>query len=296
MDSIFTHYSTRHILIKESVSLKAGKFAIAKKAPFSGKNSFADALIVFSFIDYIEVNGITNAHFITYNTEDFCSRRGGKTFLHNDLVPDFKRTQSEFHQLAADGINKIYNNINQEVSEFFDIIKEIKYQPEEESEYIEPLEDELCMRCSHAIDFYKVDLEDERVTVIPGQLELDFVRNIPTNKPFESLTRISAGVCSYCDTEHFLCASCGFLNIVEDDDYDTRKECAGYLCNLPYRISSEYGDWHDAVQYYTSQYTILNEDIRCKICDNGFWNDGSGTGICGDCKDEYNYGSVATYS
>jgi hypothetical protein len=295
VESIFNHPSTRLIIIKERIALKAGKFAIAKKAPFSGKNSFADALIVFSFIDYIETNSIINAHFITYNTEDFCSRRGGNYFLHSDLVPDFRRTQSEFHQLAADGINKIYKNINLEVAEFFDLIKEANYSYEEQEEEGEIMETELCTHCSHAVNFYRVDLEDERIIVIPGQLEFEFVKNIPTNNPFESLTRISAGLCSYCDTEYFLCASCGFLNIVEDDDYDTRKECAGYGCNLSYRVSSKYGDWHENVQYFTSLYTILNEDIKCKICDNGFWNDGSGDGLCEKCKDEYDYGSIVNY-
>jgi hypothetical protein len=294
VDELFSHYSTRHIEVKQSVALKAGKFALAKKAPFSSKNSFADALIVFSFIDYIEKNHITEAHFITYNTGDFCERKGGKTFLHPDLEPDFERTQSEFHQLAADGINKIYNNIayENETFEFFELIKEIKEQTELED--IEVDGRETCEKCLHAINFFRVDLEDERVLIIPGQLEFEFAKKLPTNRPHEWLARISAGICSSCETEYFICPSCGVTNVVED--YDTRVECDDLGCRLPYRISSEFGDWHEETNQYTSQYTIITNNKTCQRCNKEFWNDGSDNNICEECKDEYYYGIIINES
>ncbi len=74
IDSLFKTKCTV-IEIKDEVYVKSGQFALEKKAPFKFKNSFADALIVFSFLDYVKSNSIQNAMFITYNTDDFCEKK-----------------------------------------------------------------------------------------------------------------------------------------------------------------------------------------------------------------------------
>ena len=52
IDILFKTKSTI-IAIKDKTYVKSGKFALEKKAPFKQKNSFADALILFSFLEYI---------------------------------------------------------------------------------------------------------------------------------------------------------------------------------------------------------------------------------------------------
>lgn len=101
IDELFKHPTTIIITVENDIILKAGKFALEKKAPFLRKNSFADALIFFSFIKYVKTNGISGALFISYNTDDFCEKEKSKRDIHPDLEPDLKESESKFYTIVG---------------------------------------------------------------------------------------------------------------------------------------------------------------------------------------------------
>jgi hypothetical protein len=98
--------------------IKATEMGLAKKAPFHKKNSFGDALIVLSTVEYLRQNEIKNAYFITGNKTDF-----GKTGNENELHPDLK----ELFDLA-----ELEYSIN--VKEVFRLIDEMIVTAEEVQE------------------------------------------------------------------------------------------------------------------------------------------------------------------
>ncbi len=78
------------IPITENVKLKSVEKALEKKAPFHRKSSMADALILHSFLDYIESQQLMGCFFITNNTDDF-SETNSKSKIHSDLKDEFNK-------------------------------------------------------------------------------------------------------------------------------------------------------------------------------------------------------------
>lgn len=287
IDDLFKHRSTIVLTIKDEIFLKAGQFALDKKAPFKTKNSFADALIVFSFIDYVKTNSIEDAFFISYNTDDFCEKKEGKKHLHPDLQPDFTVTKSKFYTIVGEAINTIEKDIV--TKEELEWIKEMQ----EDAEY--ERDTEFCEVCSENNDRHNEvyfgrpqPLIDERIR--PGydnskQTEFEFAKDLPKTQPEKYFHSIEVGHCSWCNTEHFKCASCSTVNAIWDNDYNKRKECEG--CGLPYYIDTS--NDHDGIgEGY--DYRILKDTETCEKCGNEFESDGSGNNICEVCEDEYAYG------
>lgn len=287
IDDLFSHKSTIVLNIKDEVSLKAGQFALQKKAPFKNKNSFADALIVFSFIDFVKTKPIEEALFISYNTDDFCEKKEGKKYLHPDLQPDFTDTKSHFYTIVGEALNTIEKDIVSK--DELEWIKEMLDEAEHERDV------EYCEVCqenndrSNEVYFGRPHpLTDERIGLKydnPKQIELEFAKDLPKTQLEKYFHSIEVGHCSWCNTEHFKCASCGALNAVWDNEYDERKECEG--CGLPYYIDTS-GDQDRIGEGY--EYRILKDTETCEKCGNEFEDDGSGNNICEICEDEYAYG------
>lgn len=286
IEDLFAHASTIKINIKDEIKLKSGEFALEKKAPFKLKNSFADALIVFSFIDYVKTNSIEGALFITYNSDDFCEKKEGKKSLHPDLEPDFTETKSKFYTIVGEAINTIEKDIVSK--EELELIKEMQEEASRE-EHIE-----YCEVCLENNDRYNeiyfgrpVEIFDERATLKPDpkQGELEFSKDFPKTPAAVTFNTLKVGYCSWCNTEHFICASCGALNAIWDNDYNKRKECDG--CGLPYYVDREMdGDGIEEINY-----RILKDRETCQKCGNEFDADGSGLNVCPNCENEYAYGS-----
>lgn len=287
IDDLFKHRSTIVLAIKDEIFLKAGQFALDKKAPFKTKNSFADALIVFSSIDYVKTNLIEGAFFISYNTDDFCEKKEGKKYLHPDLQPDFANTKSKFYTIVGEALNTIEKDIVSK--EELEWIKEMQEEAEHERNT------EYCEVCLENNDRYNEvyfgrpqPLIDERIRpdyYNPKQTEFEFAKDLPKTPPEEYFHTIEVGHCSWCNTEHFKCASCGTVNAVWYNDYNKRKECEG--CGLPYFIDTS-SDRDGLGDDY--EYRILREMETCEKCGNEFEPDGSGNNICKTCEDEYAYG------
>lgn len=93
--------------ITHAAKMQAVDFALAKKAPFHKKNSMADALILFSVVEYVNNENLTNSIFISANKEDFSSNTSN--------------TSAEIHEDLKDLLNKVgikyYINIGQAINE-----------------------------------------------------------------------------------------------------------------------------------------------------------------------------------
>lgn len=288
IDDLFKNKKIEIIPISDEVKLKAGEFALAKKAPFKNKNSFADALILFSFIEYVTDKKIEEAKFITYNTEDFCEKKNDKKYLHPDLEPDFTATKSKFYTIVGEAINTIEKDIVSK--EELEWIKEAQEEAERERDI------EYCEVCTENNDRANevhfrgsVPLTDERVELVddPDQTELEFAKELPKTTHSKFYDSIEVGHCDWCNTEHFKCAQCGTVNAVTEDQLDEKKECDG--CGLPYFIEVT-GDPRDGDEEH--HYRILKDYEKCEKCGDEFENDGTGNNVCPKCEDEYSYGET----
>jgi hypothetical protein len=287
IDVLFKHKSTIVLKTTDEVFIKAGQFALEKKAPFKNKNSFADAIIVFSFLAFVRDNKIEEALFITYNTSDFCEKKEGKNYLHPDLVNEFKTTKSNFYTIVGEAINTLEQDIVSK--EELEWIKEMRKLAELGKDI------EYCEVC-HAINAKSSEvyfgrphpLIDERKGLIhnnPKQLELEFAKDLPKSMLKNYPETIDVGHCSWCNTEHFKCVYCGTLNAVWDRNYDERKECLG--CGLPYYIDTS-SDWKGTGEGYL--YRIIEDNEICEKCGSEFKPNSSGINLCQTCEDDYNFG------
>jgi hypothetical protein len=281
IDNLFKHPKIEIVEIKEEIMLKATKFALEKKAPFLKKNSFADAVIFFCFIDFVQNNNIENAFFITYNTEDFCEKKDGKKHLHPDLELEIQESKSHFYTIVGEAINVIENILTKEELEWIKNIQE-EAEMEERIEYCE-----VCLENNgwhNEIHFHwnPVELIDERMNCNKNQLEFEFSSLELKGFKEKYFDKLSIGHCSWCNTEHFKCANCGTVNPVE---YDSKINCTG--CDLIYYVDTKNDFEHIGEGYI---YKILKELLICAKCGNEYEDDNSGTGLCWRCENEYGYG------
>jgi hypothetical protein len=86
--------------ITDSLKLKIIELAIDKKAPFHHKsNSVGDALILFSYIEFLEKDSErSSAYFLTINPDDFSlsAKEAEKNVIHPDLAPYLEKVQLKY--------------------------------------------------------------------------------------------------------------------------------------------------------------------------------------------------------
>ena len=281
IDNLFLNHAI-NLVSSECIYKKAGDFALQKKAPFKTKNSFADALILFSFLDYVTTKGIENAKFVTYNTDDFCEKKDGKKYLHSDLVSEFENAKSKFYKIVGEALKTIEDDLISK--EELSLIEEM--QNEENWSY----DPEFCEVCSDSNDRLNeisfgrpVELVDERVKVIANkdQLIFDFAKNLVVPKTSTTPTSIEVGHCDWCNTEHFKCVNCGAINAVWQDEYNKRKECEG--CGLNYFIKVTF----DRKGFEQEEVYIIPKDTEtCQKCGEEFNKEDITENICYNCEDE----------
>jgi hypothetical protein len=277
IDELFTKHA-KIIEISAEVYVKAGNAALDKKAPFArNKNSFADAIIVFSFLDHVKRNNIKGAKFISYNVEDFCEKANGVTQLHPDLVHEFDECQSEYHKIVGQAFQSIKEDIISK--EELAYIEEWQEGWDDELEYCEVCSD-IHERAS-IVNFSELPLEDDRYN--PDQLMILF--DDQTSQISDINSTITAGECEYCSTEYFICVDCCEMNTVHEFDYDEPIECVG--CGLGYVIRCDYD--RDGI-IVSKAYSISSELFKCEKCCNVFSKDLMNGSLCLNCEDEYSYG------
>lgn len=265
VEEIFKHRNT--ILIKDSnqVRLLASDLAINKKAPFIKKNSFADAIIILSFITYVKSNNIEGAKFISYNTEDFCKKENKKKELHPDLVGFFDDTKSEFYKILGEALNTIEENIASE--ETLKLIEEL--QEEAYDDY------HICEECDGNRDSYG--------NYINFWNDIDLINEYPSNHPYSKYTSANAGNCEWCSTLHIKCPKCETVNSLSEYRLDEKIECEGG-CGLEFYVDTS----DDIDGFGERQIKIIDSRIvKCANCGEDFIDD-MGIEICEKCESEYN--------
>lgn len=252
---------------------KAASYALLKKAPFQERNSFADALIVFSVLGYYKENNIKNGIFVSHNKTDFCKSKPNDSELHQDLVDDFNSCTCSFFATLGAAIKKIDNSIltDIEIHEIEDFIYNdlnVNYCP-----VCSELEKLGEIHLSKSILF---DLRKNTNTLDPKQLELFFA---PKPVPKELLLEIKSGGCDRCGTVFYKCIVCHTIN--EVTDYNTPVFCEG--CGQTYQIDVEFED--DIESEY--HYSILPKTKRCEKCGEIFELEDMVENLCFNCEEEY---------
>lgn len=284
IDDLFKNKSTI-IEIKDKIYKKSGQFALQKKAPFKLKNSFADALILFSFLEYVESNSIEGSIFISYNTDDFCEKKMGKKSLHPDLENEFIQAKSKYYKIVGEALNTIEKDIVSK--EELALIEELQNENSWNDEI------EFCEICqendnrTNPVYFYNEELLDERqpdLTDDLDQIELDFAKNLPKSRLKGQHIEIEVGNCDWCSSEHFKCIDCGCTNAIWENEFNKVKECEG--CGLEYFITRK----HDRDGIVEKEYIIPKSKLECEKCGNEIDKEEMLDNLCINCENEYSYG------
>ncbi len=104
IDKIDKIIKQKSVIIKvtDEVTRLTIKQALEKKAPFhKGNNSVADALILFSSIEYLKKhknNEIGSSIFVSYNHNDFSKSKDDKDTIHEDLLPFLESTNTAYER------------------------------------------------------------------------------------------------------------------------------------------------------------------------------------------------------
>jgi len=277
IEELFRHPCAKILPITTTLKLKAADYAVAKKAPFHTKNSFSDALILFSFLDYVKTQNIEDGIFISCNITDYSKSKAEPKEIHPDLEADFVATKSKYFVYIGEAFKTIQDDI---IS-----LWEMKMIEDVREHDVTSHEMHFCEVCLEAHDRYNeiffqeiVDLLDERININDESGD-SYRQNIWS--PFYNKLKI--GYCEYCNTEHFLCAKCGCINSIEDYNYNEEIECNGG-CGLTYIVENE----SIPFEYEDKSYRIIVRKEKCAICDNEFVDTGGGLNTCPRCEDEMN--------
>lgn len=268
VESIFNHENSILIKVNNEIKLKASELALQRKAPFKSKNSFADALILLSFIDYVIRNEIKGAKFISYNTEDFCEKKESNIILHHDLKPLFEETKSEFFHVVGKVLNTIEDNIMSEVT--LRLIEDMQQDIFDEDDFYP------CNECEGNNDGFG--------NFVNNWSEQDVINEYESNHENSKFQEIITGHCDWCNSLHVKCPMCDQITSISVHDYDEKVECNGG-CGLIFFVES-------SDEYYTEDYAIKIIDHRmekCQKCGEEFINEEGNIDICVKCENEYAY-------
>jgi hypothetical protein len=284
IERIFSHHQTIVVDTPNEVMLTAGKMAIEKKAPLHKKNGFADALIVLTFLDYLDKNQRDEdvSVFISYNKEDFCELGGTKKednkTLHPDLTPLFEKYKCNFHPILASALKELDHTLVDD-----ETLREIE-EFNNSSDYI-------CQECNgyhgYGNEVYfgdSIDIENEnRYRFDDDYPSLPF-EELPPIERGSLTTNLQVGYCNHCSTQYIKCQNCGdIIKVVDDYDYhiDNTLICS---CGLKYRWETFY-DKETGDEVY---WKILDDRTEvCEGCGEEFI-DKMGTVMCLNCEKEYN--------
>ncbi len=129
VDDLFASDKVVRISLSDSVKVQAAEQALENKAPFKKKkNSMADALILFSFLEFLEENEVKDGgFFVSRNTADF----GGGGGVHRDLAPLLEQQNVTYFANIGHALNEIEDGIASqeeinrvEQSHYFELLKE----------------------------------------------------------------------------------------------------------------------------------------------------------------------------
>lgn len=210
--------------IKIPVSIKVknhvANLALKKtKAPFlRDKNNFADAIILYSAIEFLEHELIKHeekAIFISNNYKDFSSEKNEEKF-HPDILEKIGLLDLHYQRHLPKALD-LGNDLQAEIEEHFML-------------YFS------CLYCGHKNNKNSFGYLNEDIQcLVKGQVidnPLQYKLFDLDSTDFENYTDI--GYCFNCETEHISCPKCGTLIIdqsIWDSDFcDIASEHYGYHC------------------------------------------------------------------
>jgi hypothetical protein len=275
VEELFGYPSTIKLPTTEQSKLQSAELALKKKAPFVKKNSFADAVILMVFCNYLKENNIFGGMFISYNSEDYCIKENGKKHFHPDLQPFLDDIKGKFYTVIGEAINTVETILT-----------------EQEMARIKEVQDDwtprFCEVCEgnrrHSDLFFSQPFEIEnenKIELLPSNdMEIPF-KNItkPQRKAKEFIHTIQMAQCSYCGTDHYLCEKCGSMNCLWDHMYNERTECEG--CGTPYFFDRS-GLWNGG----ELKIRVLEDLKVCQSCNEEF-EDLSDSNLCTECEEHY---------
>lgn len=115
----------------DEVKLKASERAIKKLAPFHhNKNSFADAVIIETFVELLPKQIKPNDHyvFVTHNTNDFSSLGANQKLSHPDFADIFSNANVYYSINLTDSINMVNQDL---ISEILSELEDWEERPRE---------------------------------------------------------------------------------------------------------------------------------------------------------------------
>jgi len=276
VEKLFANGRTIRLPTTDKSKLQSADLALDKKAPFLKKNSFADAVILMAFCNYLKENNITDGMFVSYNSEDYCLKENGNKSLHPDLQPFMDEVGAKFYTVIGEAMNTIETILS---AEEMARIREV--QEEWKSHFCEVCEDNRRHSELFFSEPFEIDNENEDFEPVSTDIEIpfkDLERRTP--KTLDLVKTIQLAQCSYCGTEHYLCQKCGSLNCLWDSMYNDRTECEG--CGTPYYFDQTY----DYSNGGALEIRVLADLKVCQGCNNEF-EDLSDSGLCEACEERY---------
>jgi hypothetical protein len=120
LDRINTVIKTSEIIpLYPEVEKQIIDWGIQRKAPLHKKSSIADAVIVYSLIQYAKRNEGNDFFFISNNTDDFYEKKQ----IHSDLKPDFDRYNIKAYKTLNYLTNDLRRKYSLPVSPDFELIR-----------------------------------------------------------------------------------------------------------------------------------------------------------------------------
>jgi hypothetical protein len=237
--------SSVKVSITKDVKVIVADWSVEGNAPFKGdkKNSMADALILFSSIDFIKqelYDDFLNKHdpiFVSGNKGDFSDEKEAD-LIHSDLAPKLKEVEMLFFRSLPKALNTLEEKLFQE--------EEVR-RIEEEMQLFYEANLGYCNVCSpdeeheslNIIHFNGGEEIDSEIESNPNQMDLDFDEDgmyiLKDDTP--ETYYIERGDCMLCGTEHIRCGKCKESTPIDDATKDG-FECEG--CGTFYKITHKY--------------------------------------------------------
>jgi len=222
---------SENIPIQDKNYIEAAKLAVGKKPPFHKKgNSFGDAVILLSSVDFFEDRGydwIKHTIFVSNNSEDFCVAKGSNE-VHPDLQQYFGKGAIAFELNIALALG---------------LSKDIVLQIQEYHAYIDSLEPCLA-DCkgqdygTNLVIYDEIEIFDsskEKLVLDSSQIQLDLGQGFVLSKELVELAnkqnsiKIEVGNCMHCNATHVRC-SCGSEHYEYDSEFEIECSCGLTLC------------------------------------------------------------------
>jgi hypothetical protein len=288
----FLKTKTKKIEILDSIKITAADMAVNKKAPFIGekKNSMADALILFSSINYIKCNlgfelpspdgmilSYPESYFVSSNKGDF-SNPNNREEIHADLKPLLDETRTKYYYTFAQLTRSIE-------AEFLTKEEEEKLQFELDQHYTS------CDFCDEVYDSVYISdpfmvTDENKVLVDNNQLEFSYdgaevMKNLKVNLE-DSQSELREAKCNYCSAEYIVC-QCGQFTFVEN--YNEIFECKGECGNS--FIANADIDRKGLI--HSIDYEIRIKPVECQKCGRNDVPMFEKTELCVECENFYSY-------